>query len=112
MNYTLTKAERETVINWDQELDTASIYTHDPRMIKKLKALSKQFPEQFVLERRGPCQAVTYTIPKKCVGIRPPYSEQRKMEQRQDAQINGMPFETGSQTAVKAETEEYDDGEN
>lgn len=112
MSYTLTKAERETVINYDQELDTASIYTHDLRMIKKLAALSKRFPEQFVLERHGPCQAVTYTIPKKCVGIRPPYSEKRKAEQRQDAEVNGMPFGTGRQTAEKAETEGDDDGEN
>ena len=27
---TLTLAEQETIINWDNELDTASIYTHDP----------------------------------------------------------------------------------
>ena len=29
MKYKLTKAEQETVINFDNELDTASIYTHD-----------------------------------------------------------------------------------
>ena len=36
MKYKLTKAEQETVINFDNELDTASIYTHDSRLIKKL----------------------------------------------------------------------------
>ena len=35
MKYKLTKAEQETVINFDNELDTASIYTHDSRLIKK-----------------------------------------------------------------------------
>ena len=34
MKYKLTKAEQETVINFDNELDTASIYTHDSRLIK------------------------------------------------------------------------------
>ena len=31
MKYKLTKAEQETVINFDNELDNASIYTHDSR---------------------------------------------------------------------------------
>ena len=46
MKYKLTKAEQETVINFDNELDTASIYTHDSRLIKKLRELRKQYPEQ------------------------------------------------------------------
>ena len=43
MKYKLTKAEQETVINFDNELDTASIYTHDSRLIKKLRELRKQY---------------------------------------------------------------------
>lgn len=77
MKYKLTKAEQETVINFDNELDTASIYTHDSRLIKKLRELRKQYPEQFILEHREH-GSVTYTIPKRCVGIRPPYSEKRR----------------------------------
>ena len=69
MKYKLTKAEQETVINFDNELDTASIYTHDSRLIKKLRELRKQYPEQFILEHREH-GSVTYTIPKRCVGIR------------------------------------------
>ena len=79
MKYKLTKAEQETVINFDNELDTASIYTHDSRLIKKLRELRKQYPEQFILEHREH-GSVTYTIPKRCVGIRPPYSEKRRGE--------------------------------
>ena len=82
MKYKLTKAEQETVINFDNELDTASIYTHDSRLIKKLRELRKQYPEQFILEHREH-GSVTYTIPKRCVGIRPPYSEKRREQQRQ-----------------------------
>ena len=36
--------------------------------------------------------SVTYTIPKHCVGIRPPYSEKRREQQRQEAKKNGLPF--------------------
>ncbi|MCD8161791.1 MAG: immunoglobulin [Clostridiales bacterium] len=89
----LSLAEQETVILWDNELDTASIYTHDARMIGKLKELTKKYPAQFQLERRGPGRAVTYQIPKKCVSIRPPYSEERRKQQIQDAALNGSPFE-------------------
>ena len=91
MKYKLTKAEQETVINFDNELDTASVYTHDSRLIKKLRELRKQYPKQFVLECREH-GSVTYTIPKRCVGIRPPYSEKRREQQRQEAKENGLPF--------------------
>ena len=91
MKYKLTKAEQETVINFDNELDTASVYTHDSRLIKKLRELRKQYPEQFILEHREH-GSVTYTIPKRCVGIRPPYSEKRREQQRQEAKENGLPF--------------------
>ena len=91
MKYKFTKAEQETVINFDNELDTASIYTHDSRLIKKLRELRKQYPEQFILEHREH-GSVTYTIPKRCVGIRPPYSEKRREQQRQEAKENGLPF--------------------
>ena len=49
--YHLTLAEQETVILWDNELDTASVYTHDQRLINKLKALSDKYPDQYRLER-------------------------------------------------------------
>lgn len=66
--YHLTLAEQETVILWDNELDTASVYTHDQRLFNKLKALSEKYPDQYKLERRGPQRAVTYTVPKRVSG--------------------------------------------
>ena len=47
----LTLAEQETIILWDNELDTAEVYTHDARLINKLRELSQRFPEGYVLER-------------------------------------------------------------
>ena len=35
MHSKLTLAEQETIILWDNELDTASIYTHDPRLLRR-----------------------------------------------------------------------------
>ncbi len=88
----LTLAEQETIILWDNELDTAEVYTHDTRLINKLRELSQRFPDAFVLKETGRGRSVTYRIPKRCVGIRPPYSEERRQQQRQDAKENGLPF--------------------
>ncbi|MCD8382359.1 MAG: immunoglobulin [Clostridiales bacterium] len=88
----LTLAEQETILLWDNELDTANVYTHDARLIAKLKELSEKYPEQFKLERRGPHRAVTYTVPKWCITIRTPYSEERRQQQIQEAAENGSPF--------------------
>lgn len=88
----LTLAEQETIILWDNELDTAEVYTHDTRLINKLRELSQRFPDTFALKEAGHGRSVTYRIPKRCVGIRPPYSEERRQRQRQDAKENGLPF--------------------
>lgn len=90
----LSLAEQETIILWDNELDTAEVYTHDQRLLNKLRDLSLRFPENFVLKRTGPGRSETYRIPKRCVGVRPPYSEQRREQQRQDARRYGLPFMT------------------
>lgn len=87
-----TLREQETIILWDNEATTASVYTHDQRIANKLKALSKEYPEEFVLEQTGPQRAVTYTIPKRYVGIRPPYSEERRQKAIADVKENGLPF--------------------
>ena len=88
----LTLAEQETIILWDNGTDTAEVYTHDARLIGKLRELSRRFPEDYFLERSGPGRSVTYRIPKRCVGVRPPYSEIINSRQRQDAKVNGLPF--------------------
>jgi len=88
----LALAEQETIILWDNELDTAEVYTHDTRLAGKLRELSQRFPEAFIPQRTGPGKSVTYRIPKRCVCVRPPYSEERRQRQRRDAKENGLPF--------------------
>ena len=51
---TLTLAEQETVINWDNETNTASVYTHDARLINKLYLLADRYPDLFIPIRCGP----------------------------------------------------------
>ena len=49
----LTLAEQETIILWDNGVDTAEVYTHDARLISKLRELSQRFPDAFVLKETG-----------------------------------------------------------
>lgn len=84
-SYRLSLAEQETAINWDNEQNEASVYTHDARLIRRLKELAEKYPSVFVLERKGPGKAVTYRLPKKLISIRPPYDEDRRKLQREQA---------------------------
>lgn len=99
----LTLAEQETIILWDNELDTASVYTHDSRIKNKLAELAKKYPKQFVLKEKGAHRSVTYEVPKRCVNIRPPYNEARRQQQIQEAAEGGALFQT--------EGEEHEDSE-
>ena len=90
----LTLAEQETIILWDNELDIASVYTHDQRIANKLKELAKKYPDQFRVQEKGPHRSVTYEVPKRCVNIRPPYNEARRQQQIKDAASGGTLFKT------------------
>lgn len=81
----LSRYEQETVINYNQAEQTASVYTHDPKLLKKLARLAEKYPEQIRQEREN-----TYTVPKSCVLIREPYSEQRRAAARERAKTAGI----------------------
>ena len=86
------RSEQETVINWDNELPAATVYTFDQRIAGKLKTLASLYPDQFELLAKGPQRSVTYRVPKRCINIRPPYSESRRKQQREKAKERGFPF--------------------
>lgn len=69
----LTRYEQETIINYNEEERTASIYTHNRALRRKLDRLA--------LERPGDCrpgpmthegQAAEYIVPKAWVKVNPP----------------------------------------
>ena len=69
----LSLYEQETIINYNEEEATASIYTHNRALIRKL--------DKFAQERPGDChrqktshegKAVDFTVPKSWVKISPP----------------------------------------
>ena len=42
----LSKYEQETIILYNQAEPTASVYTHDPKLLEKLARLSEKYPQQ------------------------------------------------------------------
>ena len=72
------KYEQETIICYNEEETTASVYTHNKRLIQKLKRLSGKYPDKVKSERRELRGAVSYLVPKRCVSVREPYSDRRR----------------------------------
>ena len=69
----LSLYEQETIILYNQAEATAEVYTHDPRLLEKLRRLAEKYPDQIVKKDRQ-----TFLVPKRCVSIREPYSDARR----------------------------------
>lgn len=68
----LTNYERETIINFNEGEDTASVYTHNSTLRRRLEQLAQERPEECRLVKT--ChdgQAVEYYIPKKWLRVNP-----------------------------------------
>jgi len=86
----LTPEERETIILYNEAEDTASVYTHDRKLTDKLQRLHKKHPDKVYPERRERPGAVSYVVPKRCVSIREPYSEERRRADSERARNAGI----------------------
>lgn len=75
-----SKYEQETIINYNQEEKTASCYTFDQALIRKLDKLCETSDDIFRVDGCTPGPAKEYVFPKKWVRIRPP--RQMSDEQR------------------------------
>lgn len=71
----LSSYEKETIILYNQEEKTANVYTHDTKLIAKLRRLARKYPEQIFEARKEARGAADYTVPKSCVILHEPYSE-------------------------------------
>lgn len=69
----LTNSERETILNFNESEDTASVYTHSRALRRKLDKLSADRPEECRLVKT--ChdgQATEFCVPKNWIRINPP----------------------------------------
>lgn len=66
----LSRYEQETVINYNQDEGTATIYTHDPALIRRLDVLVSE--RQEITRATQADGASAYILPKKWVKVRAP----------------------------------------
>ena len=85
----LSKYEEETVVLYNGAEQTASVYTHDPKLKEKLKRLSVKHPQRIIYITENENGGVTYVVPKKCVQIREPVSEERRKAASERAKTAG-----------------------
>lgn len=80
----LTRYEQETIINFNAGEQTATIYTRDRTVMRKLDRLVAEFPDTYKLTGQTDIDK-TYSMPKSHVNYRKP----RKLsdEQREQARL-------------------------
>ena len=88
----LSKYEKETIINWNEAENTASIYTFNADLKRRLAEFSRKYPQLCRLERSTTEGSVTYVIEKSRLSVRlvPPYSEERLAAAREYAKEHGF----------------------
>lgn len=65
----LTKIEKETIILFNEAEETASVYTYNAALLRKLERLRTERPEDVKIHDEHPSGSKTYLIPKKYVRI-------------------------------------------
>lgn len=65
----MTRLEQETIINFNEAEPTATIYTHNGALTRKLEALADQRPEEAKRGRIFPDGGREYIVPKRWVKV-------------------------------------------
>lgn len=86
----LTGVERETIILYNEAEDMATVYTHDRKLIEKLKRLHVKYPDKVYPLQNEHNGAVRYAVPKRTVSVREPYSEERRRADSARAKKAGL----------------------
>ncbi len=86
----LSRYEQETVVNYNAGEQTATVYTRDKAVMRKLDTLAADFPDTYSLMEQDEVSK-TYSFPKSYISYRKPRKiseEQRKKAREQMKKIN------------------------
>ena len=88
----LTKYEKETIILFNECEDTASIYTFNAGLKKRLAMFAKKYPTLCRQEKNREQGGVSYVLDKSRLSIRlqPPMSEERRRKASENAKQTGF----------------------
>lgn len=65
----ISRLEQETIINFNEAESTATVYTHNGALVRKLEGLADQRPDDVQRGRAFPDGGREYTIPKRWVKV-------------------------------------------
>ena len=88
----LTKCEMETVVNYNAGEQTATVYTRDKSVMRRLDRLVADYPDSYKLLNQTNIDK-TYSMPKLYVTYRKPRAvsdEQREQARERMKNINGI----------------------
>ena len=86
----LSRYEQETIVNYNAGEQTATVYTRDKAVMRKLDTLVADFPDTYSLTEQDEVSK-TYSFPKSYISDRKPRKlsiEQRKQAQERMNKIN------------------------
>ena len=65
----LTSIEKETIVLLNECEETAEIYTHNKKLINRIKKMCHQYPDKFLITREEKNGGVTCLLPKQRLSI-------------------------------------------
>ena len=77
----LSRYEQETIVNYNAGEQTATVYTRDKAVMKKLDTLVADFPDTYKLMNKDKVSK-TYSFPKSYVNYRKPRAVSTKQRER------------------------------
>ena len=95
----LTKYEQETILNYNEAENMASVYTHNVALMNKLTKLMEEYPEVKLV--RQAYDMLEVEVPKKWIKVSPPkrVSEETKQKMAQRlAEYRKNNFDNGGKT--------------
>ena len=83
----ISKLEQETIINFNEEENTAMVYTYNKKLKNRLEKYCAEYPSVAKKIRDDGTGGITYEIPKATLRVifAAPYTEERRQAARQRA---------------------------
>ena len=86
----LTRSEQETIVNYNAAEQTATVYTRDRAVMRRLDGLTRDYPDQYRLIDETDIDK-TYEMPKSLINYRKPLrlsKEQREAARERMRMLN------------------------
>lgn len=83
----ISRLEQETIINFNEAESTATVYTHNGALVRKLEGLADQRPDDVQRGRTFPDGGREYIVPKRWVKVNagPVLTEEERERRRERA---------------------------